>query len=748
MTAESPGKRIERASTKETPLQFSPEAMVAASRVAKDLAGGKKPAPGSVSDLVTTIGADLKKEGVAVTKSDYKALMKQAEAAYTGTVISFESAKAPEMPDMKEVPTINFEEYRRVMGELFDTYALGSSNWQKITGIYGVSDLIGNVIAGYEMRPWVNEDARREFTSKIDKGLDLLNARKTPLNQIGSEFSRLDPAKRKEAVGLLLSATWPWLAGTAHWFLGRRAEKLAGNLFAKERAKLQHAVNTRIAESLFMRNFEFLHDKPAGEIMEIINNGKFSTIDLISVTYTEFLPTLLSIVSQLPRQWVTGKLEFVSSLIKIPFLIQRSEANAKLMQSRRAEEMALADKVHAKLMTTISGLESARTSGSAPEGAKNLLDALTERDELEAHGVGQKLARHRQMNLFFDIMDVGLPLISELWQFSRKPRAGAVSGELAFNTGVDALSRIVNSKNQQMEMRSAFAALTRMYVDHIVPDIQDIRRMDDILGKYHELDRPNGPKERARLAVSKLTNTDIRISGISYKNILKNVSLDIPEGAFVTIKGESGTGKTTLIRNLVGLYTPESGSITIGGVPIERIKKYGPESVGSIMGYANQNPQILEGMTLKENLLLWSQRPVSDESVKRVMRDLRLEHLIDRLDTVTKHFSGGELRRIGIARALLKNPKILILDEPTANLDEVSAQQVLSIIQTIRKTRPDMTVVAITHDPAFEHIAERIVDIRDLNRNGLHETAAQLLGDHQVLEAIARAKQVPPALRK
>lgn len=746
MTAESPGKRIERAPTKESPLRFSPESKVAASRVAKDLAEGKKPAPGTIGDLVTSIGTDLKKEGIPVTKSDYKALMKQAEAAYSGSAVTVEPHVVPEAT---EPPAINLEEYRNVMGELFDTYKLGSGNWQTITGIYGASDLIGNVIAGYETRPWVNEEARHAFTEKIDKGLDLLNARKTPLNQIGREIGRLDPKKRKEALGLLLSATWPWLAGTAHWFLGRRAEKFAGSMFAKERSKLQRAVNTRISESLFMRNFEFLHDKPAGEIMEIINKGQFSTIDLISVTYTEFLPTLLSIVSQLPRQWVTGKLEFVSSLIKIPFLIQRSETNAKAMQSRRAEEMALADKVHSKLMTTISGLESARTSGSAPEGAKNLLDALTERDTLEAHGLGQRLARHRQMNLFFDVMDVGMPLVSELWQFSRKPRSGAVSGELAFNTTVDALSRIVNSKNQQMEMRSAFAALTRMYVDQIIPDIQDIQRMDAILGKYDELDRPNGPKERARLPVSKLPNTDIKITGISYKNILRNVSLDIPKGSFVTIKGESGTGKTTLIRNLVGLYTPDSGSITVGGVPIDQIKKYGPESVGSVMGYANQNPQILEGMTLKENLLLWSQQKVPDQAVTKVMRDLRLEHLMDRLDTVTKHFSGGELRRIGIARALLKNPKILVLDEPTANLDEASAQQVLSIIQNIRTTRPDMTVVAITHDPAFENIAEKIVDIRNLNKNGTTpEISEPTLNDHQVLEAIARPKRAPAALRK
>ena len=108
---------------------------------------------------------------------------------------------------------------------------------------------------------------------------------------------------------------------------------------------------------------------------------------------------------------------------------------------------------------------------------------------------------------------------------------------------------------------------------------------------------------------------------------------------------------------------------------------------------------------------------------------------MDRLDTKTKHFSGGELRRIGIARALLKDPKVLFLDEPTANLDAASTLQVMNIITELRRKRPEMTVVAITHDPVFEKIAEKIVDFEKINP----KVTTLTLGEGQVFEAKAKA---------
>lgn len=184
---------------------------------------------------------------------------------------------------------------------------------------------------------------------------------------------------------------------------------------------------------------------------------------------------------------------------------------------------------------------------------------------------------------------------------------------------------------------------------------------------------------------------------------------------------------------MLGLFGADKAAVTYGGVDMQKIKKFGDESIYSAIGYANQNPQFFENMTLRENLLLWTKKVVPEDQIQGVLRDLRLDHIVNRLDSTVKHFSGGELRRIGIARALLKDPKVLFLDEPTANLDEESAKQVLEIVKNMRKTRPDMTVFAVTHDPNFEAIAEKIVDIRKINKPTESESAA--LGNRQVFYA-------------
>jgi len=255
--------------------------------------------------------------------------------------------------------------------------------------------------------------------------------------------------------------------------------------------------------------------------------------------------------------------------------------------------------------------------------------------------------------------------------------------------------------------------------------------MEELLGPYHLLDIPEGAREQSRIPATDIKNFDIRIDNLRFKNILNGISLDVPQGSFVTIKGPSGIGKSTLFRHLVGLYEAVPGNVQYGGVDIDGIKKFGKDSLYSKIGYANQNPQILEDMTLRENLLLWTRSEVPPGRVESVLRDLKLDQLIKRLDSKNKHFSGGELRRIGIARALLKDPKILYLDEPTANLDAKSTRQVMSVISQLRKKRPDMTVVAITHDPVFENIAEQVVDFEKLN-------ASKKLGNNQVFEARAR----------
>jgi ABC-type transport system involved in cytochrome bd biosynthesis fused ATPase/permease subunit len=257
--------------------------------------------------------------------------------------------------------------------------------------------------------------------------------------------------------------------------------------------------------------------------------------------------------------------------------------------------------------------------------------------------------------------------------------------------------------------------LVNLYFNHFSRYIQDIERMDAVLGEYEKLDLPEGDKETERVSISELENFDISIAGLRFKNILRGLNLEIRQGEFVAISGASGAGKSTLLRNLVGLYRPDSGEIKIGGVSNERIKKYGPESIYTAMSYCNQSPQIFEDMTLRENILLWSKdETVDDERIKKVLTDLHLEKLISSLGEKTRNLSGGEKVRLGVARTLVKGAKIMLLDEPTSSLDSQAATEVRKVIAEIHEKYPDTTIICVSHDEKLIESSSRKVDINAL----------------------------------
>ncbi len=258
--------------------------------------------------------------------------------------------------------------------------------------------------------------------------------------------------------------------------------------------------------------------------------------------------------------------------------------------------------------------------------------------------------------------------------------------------------------------------LVNLYFNRFSRYIQDIQRMDEIFGQYEKLDLPEGEKEKDRVPVSELENFDISIKNLQYKNILRGINLDIKQGELVTIAGASGAGKSTLLRNLVGLYKADSGEIKIGGVRNDSIKKYGKESLYSVMSYCNQNPQIFDGMTLRENLMLWSKEEADDEKIKKVLSDLHLKNFIDKLDEEAKHLSGGEKVRIGVARTLIKGAKIILLDEPTASLDSQAATEVRKIISEINEKYSDTTIICVSHDEELIKTSKRSVNMADLQK--------------------------------
>lgn len=179
---------------------------------------------------------------------------------------------------------------------------------------------------------------------------------------------------------------------------------------------------------------------------------------------------------------------------------------------------------------------------------------------------------------------------------------------------------------------------------------------------------------------------------------VRNVSLEIPPGAFVMIVGRSGCGKTTLLNLIAGLVSPTAGAVVIDGINLRSMSDRSLAQLRSQkIGFVFQFPSLLPSLTATENVALPG-RFVSEHSRKA---NLRAKGLLDmvglgkRLNAYPRQLSAGEQKRVVIARALMNNPRILLADEPTSDLDEKTEAEIMDMLREINTT--GVTTVMATH---------------------------------------------------
>ena len=195
--------------------------------------------------------------------------------------------------------------------------------------------------------------------------------------------------------------------------------------------------------------------------------------------------------------------------------------------------------------------------------------------------------------------------------------------------------------------------------------------------------------------------------------VLHGIDLDIPEGDFVALMGPSGSGKTTLLNLIGGLDSPSGGVLMIDGDRIEEhsnneLAAWRAATVGFIFQSYNLMP-VLSALKNVELPLLLTDMSRS-ERVRRAQVALELVGLSDRASHKPNELSGGQQQRVAIARALVSDPRILICDEPTGDLDRKTADEVLGLLQRLNKDF-GKTIVMVTHDPAAAKYAKRIVHL-------------------------------------
>ncbi len=192
---------------------------------------------------------------------------------------------------------------------------------------------------------------------------------------------------------------------------------------------------------------------------------------------------------------------------------------------------------------------------------------------------------------------------------------------------------------------------------------------------------------------------------------LRQLSLDIYKGEFLSLMGPSGSGKTTLLNLLAGIDSPTEGSLLFNNLDItsfsrRKLTKFRAQNIGYIFQLYHLVPVLTAYENVELPLLIM---PISaKERHKRVSKALEMANIIDRSDHYPSQLSGGQEQRVAIARALVTDPPLLVADEPTGDLDSESAHRILELLKNLCEVY-DKTVVMVTHDPKAASFANRIL---------------------------------------
>lgn len=197
--------------------------------------------------------------------------------------------------------------------------------------------------------------------------------------------------------------------------------------------------------------------------------------------------------------------------------------------------------------------------------------------------------------------------------------------------------------------------------------------------------------------------------------VLKNISLQVTKGEFVSIMGPSGSGKSTLLYILGGLDTPTAGSVSLGGVDISRLED---EEMSRLrrrkIGFVFQFYNLIPNLNVEENILLplLLDGKKASAYAKQLARMLDLVGLSDRRKHTPRELSGGQQQRVAIARALISSPEILFADEPTGNLDTKTGAGIMNLLQEINQ-RNGQTIIMVTHSPEAAKSSNRVITVTD-----------------------------------
>jgi len=200
------------------------------------------------------------------------------------------------------------------------------------------------------------------------------------------------------------------------------------------------------------------------------------------------------------------------------------------------------------------------------------------------------------------------------------------------------------------------------------------------------------------------------------KVILDNISLTVMQGENLVVFGQSGTGKSVLLKCIIGLLEPDTGNIHIKGKDVTKLNQKGLNKIRKHTSFLFQGAALYDSMTVRENLEFPLKRNVEisdDDAYDKVLNTLDLVSLKEAVDKMPSELSGGMKKRVGLARSIITDPEIMFYDEPTTGLDPISSKEISALILDLQN-KLKMTSIVVTHDLNCANIiSDRIIFLKD-----------------------------------
>ena len=450
-----------------------------------------------------------------------------------------------------------------------------------------------------------------------------------------------------------------------------------------------NVISQRVGASLYARSVEHVlslpyavfEDQRSGEILQKLQKAKLDTqtviASFINVIFLSIVGILFVVIYAFTVDWLVGLVYF----LLIPVLGFSTFVISRKIKAAQKKVLAETSELAGSTTETLRNVELVKSLGLEGQEIKRLNDTNSRILELELQKV--KLVRKLAFiqGTLINAMRSLLLLVMLILIFQGHVSLGQFFSLFIYSFFV-------------------FGPLAEF--GNIAAQYQEARASNEQLDQILKI--PSKPKTKNAVAIGKLHSVEFKDVSFKYQSgserSLQQISLKLTQGTTVAFAGPSGSGKTTIIKLLLGLYDPTQGAILFNGIGMKKIDS---DALRMRVGLVSQETQLFAG-TIRENLLFVNPDATDKECLEAV-RQASVLAILERggkgLDTKIGEggikISGGERQRLAIARALLRNPDLLVFDEATSSLDSITEKAITKTIKKIIASRPNLIIVLVAH---------------------------------------------------